>query len=153
MAGLPGVTNLESQRVVAVLGEMIDRLNLLDYVPLSADSDVLEELNEAGCQGISALFQALWQLEEGTSVMLQRAGSSTSVGRAVPPMENSVVTELKQQLYSASRGLSRALRDNPVAIEVLYSLKQPRVGLRAHTSKHSHSFFCKSETPLLRINF
>lgn len=63
------LTNIEAQRVIAVLSNNIDQLNLLSYTPVRAELALLEELNESDNQNIVSSLQRQWQIEE-TSLML-----------------------------------------------------------------------------------
>ncbi|CAM9452087.1 unnamed protein product, partial [Heterosigma akashiwo] len=48
------LTHMEAQRVIAVLEDTLERLNLLSYVPPSIQSDMTEALTEAGLNPIKS---------------------------------------------------------------------------------------------------
>ncbi|RHY59109.1 hypothetical protein DYB26_011564 [Aphanomyces astaci] len=59
------LTNVESQRVMAVLGDMLDRLNYLTYVPLKRDYHLIGRLHENGVSAVGDQVEQLWQLDDG----------------------------------------------------------------------------------------
>ncbi|OQR81328.1 hypothetical protein THRCLA_11825 [Thraustotheca clavata] len=93
------LTNVESQRVMAVLGDMLDRLNFLTYVPVKVDYRLLGLLHENGCSGAATSLEQQWQLEQ-------------------VPTNNDVVQKIK----TATRTLCRQLRENPVLVNTFFSM-------------------------------
>lgn len=105
-AAMHKLTNVEAQRVMAVLGETLDRLDYLSYVTTDVDHGLVEQLEEEGCSDVANILQRQWQNEEANA------------------MSNGTNTN---EICANTRALCRALRTNPVAVETVYrSSKQHR---------------------------
>jgi len=133
------LTNIEAQRVIAVLSNNIDQLNLLSYTPVRAELALLEELNESDNQNIVSSLQRQWQIEE-TSLMLntQELSSGGTGGKKnvlpIKPSKNfqtgnsgnnnygMSTDEVYQQLYHSTRNLCRMLKKNDSVTSTLKDL-------------------------------
>jgi hypothetical protein len=104
------LTNVEAQRVMAVLGETLDRLDYLSYVTTDVDFGLVEQLEEENCSDVANILQRQWQLEEAHAM-----GNGTSTN----------------EICGNTRSLCRSLRTNPVAVETVY---------RSSTQHRSSSF-------------
>ncbi|KAG9413431.1 hypothetical protein AC1031_012649 [Aphanomyces cochlioides] len=93
------LTNVESQRVMSVLGDTLDRLNCLTYVPLKHDGHLVRRLDE---NGVGAVLQQLWQLDEGYDGLDDNA-----------PRKDDVLSKIKQVV----RSICRQMRENPVVVK------------------------------------
>ncbi|KAL3672328.1 hypothetical protein V7S43_003017 [Phytophthora oleae] len=100
------LTNVESQRMMAVMGDLLDRLNYLTYVPLEPKGSLLESLRESRCLNSAELLREHWRWEQ---LYLQ----------ATQAMD-SRQDDIADQVRATARALCRDLRENPVAVEVLY---------------------------------
>lgn len=100
------LTNIESQRMMAVMGDLLDRLNYLTYVPLDPQSELLSTLRENRCSSTAEALREHWRWEQ---LFLQ----------AVEAMD-SRQDDIADQIKSTSKTLCRDLRDNPVAVEILF---------------------------------
>ncbi|KAI9997961.1 hypothetical protein PInf_002295 [Phytophthora infestans] len=100
------LTNVESQRMMAVMGDLLDRLNYLTYVPLESQNSLLESLRESRCLNSAELLREHWRWEQlyqqATQAMDSRQG------------------DIADQVRVTARALCRDLREHPVAVEVLY---------------------------------
>lgn len=97
------LSNVEAQRVMAVLGEMLDRLNYLSYIPEEKTGELLDLLKEHRCDTVANLMEKQWHLEQ-VHEALQDVKTEES---------------LKRKLINV-RNLCRELRENPIAVEALY---------------------------------
>lgn len=104
------LTNVEAQRVMAVLGETLDKLNYISYVPIEKDQKLVHDLTEHRFDTISGLLHKLYHLEEVYLALMN---------------EESSVDALKR-VYSSIRNLCRELKESPLAVEVLYDHKSTR---------------------------
>ncbi|KAG9413316.1 hypothetical protein AC1031_012535 [Aphanomyces cochlioides] len=99
------LTNVESQRVMSVLGDMLDRLNYLTYVPLKHDGHLVRRLEENGVGVVGELLQQLWQLDEGYDGLDDNA-----------PRKGDVLSKIKQVV----RSICRQMRENPVVVTTFF---------------------------------
>lgn len=100
------LTNVESQRMMAVMGDLLDRLNYLTYVPLEPQSELLATLRENRCLNSAELLREHWRWEQ---LFLQ----------ALDAMD-SRQEDIGDQVRLTARTLCRDLRESPVGVEVLY---------------------------------
>ncbi|KAL4176328.1 hypothetical protein KRP22_001280 [Phytophthora ramorum] len=100
------LTNVESQRMMAVMGDLLDRLNYLTYVPLEPQNSLLDALRESRCLNSAELLREHWRWEQ---LFLQ----------ATQAMD-SRQDDIADQVRVTARSLCRDLRENPVAVEELY---------------------------------
>ncbi|KAJ0397464.1 hypothetical protein ATCC90586_000253 [Pythium insidiosum] len=100
------LTNVESQRMMAVLGDLLDRLNYLTYVPLDPQNELLGTLRENRCLNAAELLREHWRWEQLYLQAMEALDSRQD--------------EIAEQVKANARGLCRDLRDNPVAVEILY---------------------------------
>lgn len=100
------LTNVESQRMMAVMGDLLDRLNYLTYVPLEPQSELLTTLRENRCLNSAELLREHWRWEQ---LFLQ----------ALDAMD-SRQEDIGDQVRLTARTLCRDLRENPVGVEILY---------------------------------
>ncbi|TMW63773.1 hypothetical protein Poli38472_002714 [Pythium oligandrum] len=100
------LTNVESQRMMAVMGDLLDRLNYLTYVPLDPQNELLGTLRENRCLNAAELMREHWRWEQ---LYLQ-----------APEALDSRQEEIADQVKLTARSLCRDLRENPVAVEILY---------------------------------
>lgn len=100
------LTNVESQRMMAVMGDLLDRLNYLTYVPLDPHPELLETLRDTRCLNSAELLREHWRWEQ---LFLQ----------ALDAMD-SRQDDIGDQVRLTARTLCRDLRENPVAVEILY---------------------------------
>ncbi|KAK1934325.1 Periodic tryptophan protein 2 [Phytophthora citrophthora] len=98
--GRDKLTNVESQRMMAVMGDLLDRLNYLTYVPLEPQGSLLESLRESRCLNSAELLREHWRWEQ---LYVQATQAMDS-----------------HQVRATARAMCRDLRENPVAVEVLY---------------------------------
>jgi len=92
---------------MAVLGETLDRLDYLSYVPTENDMVLTEQLEEEGCIDVATVLQKQWQIEDAHSL-------KGDPGQTRGPSGSD------QQMYTNTRALCRSLRSNAVAVETLY---------------------------------
>ncbi|EQC42396.1 hypothetical protein SDRG_00132 [Saprolegnia diclina VS20] len=92
------LTSVESQRVMSVLGDMLDRLSFLTYVPVKADSRLLSQLRESGCA--TSVIETQWQLEDACA----KADSD----------------DTWHKVKVATRSLCRHMRENPVFLNTFF---------------------------------
>ena len=52
---------------MAVLGETLDRLDYLSYVPTEIDPQLTEQLEEEGCIDVATVLNKQWQIEDANS--------------------------------------------------------------------------------------
>ncbi|TYZ61164.1 hypothetical protein PybrP1_012380 [[Pythium] brassicae (nom. inval.)] len=100
------LTNVESQRMMAVMGDLLDRLNYLTYVPLEPQTELLATLRENRCLNSAELLREHWRWEQ---LFLQ----------ALDAMD-SRQDDIGDQVRLTTRTLCRDLRENPVGVEILY---------------------------------
>lgn len=100
------LTNVESQRMIAVMGDLLDRLNYLTYVPLDPQNELLFTLRENRCLNAAELTREHWRWEQ---LYLQ----------AVEALD-SRQEDIADQVKTSTKTLCRDLRENPVAVEILY---------------------------------
>ncbi|KAE9039300.1 hypothetical protein PR003_g5117 [Phytophthora rubi] len=100
------LTNVESQRMMAVMGDLLDRLNYLTYVPLEPQTPLLDDLRESRCLNSAELLREHWRWEQ---LYLQAAQAM-----------DSRQDDIADQVRVTARALCRDLRENPVAVEVVY---------------------------------
>ncbi|OQR91876.1 hypothetical protein ACHHYP_04269 [Achlya hypogyna] len=96
------LTSVESQRVMAVLGDMLDRLNYLTYVPAAPEASLLGLLAENGCP--TAALEAQWATEE-----------------ACAKYDASHHDDAFHKVKVATRSLCRLMRENPVLVNAFFS--------------------------------
>jgi len=129
------LTHMEAQRVIAVLEDTLERLNLLSYVPPSIQSDMTEALTEAGLNPIKSSLNQHLNLEERVRSWNERdkekEGSLPDI--FLNPNERNMASKVPEvssetiaQMHSSTRALVRTLRKNPVATEIFYSLNEER---------------------------
>ena len=106
------LTNIESQRVMAVLGETLDRLNYLSYIPKRKDLHLVDLLNENRCQVVSTELDKLWHLEEVYDVLSAE--------------KNIQSEEALKRVRGHARHICRELRTFPAAVTTLQTLKNDR---------------------------
>ena len=92
---------------MAVLGETLDRLDYLSYVPTEIDPQLTELLEEEGCIDVATVLNKQWQIEDANSAKGDPSQARSGAGS-------------DQQMYTNTRSLCRALRSNAVAVETLY---------------------------------
>lgn len=119
---------------MAVLGETLDRLNYLSYVPSQPAWMIVEELQESGSPDISSLLQKQWQLEEGNQALDKDVRS----GDKKPDFE--------KQVHASTRTLCRALRSKTNAVETL---------VHSSTQERSQPFLAcvKALSELTKVTF
>ncbi|DAZ98603.1 TPA: hypothetical protein N0F65_001022 [Lagenidium giganteum] len=100
------LTNVESQRMMAVMGDLLDRLNYLTYVPLDPQAELLATFRENRCINTAELMREHWRWEK---LYLQ----------AVEALD-SRQDDIADQVRVTARTLCRDLRENPVSVEILY---------------------------------
>ncbi|KAF0700132.1 Aste57867_9320 [Aphanomyces stellatus] len=99
------LTNVESQRVMSVLGDMLDRLNYLTYVPVKRDYHLIGRLHENGVSSAGDLLEQLWQLDEGYENMDENA-----------VRRDDVLSKIKLTV----RNLCRQMRESPVVVTTFF---------------------------------
>ncbi|RHZ24319.1 hypothetical protein DYB28_008635 [Aphanomyces astaci] len=99
------LTNVESQRVMAVLGDMLDRLNYLTYVPLKRDYHLIGRLHENGVSAVGDQVEQLWQLDDGYENMDANAARREDV---------------LGKIKLAVRSICRHMRENPVVVTTFF---------------------------------
>ncbi|CAM9844625.1 unnamed protein product, partial [Phaeothamnion confervicola] len=126
------LTEMEAQRVMAVMEDALDKLEHISFVPAAPSSDVLDALaDEQGTRPVWTCVQAQWHAEQSAA----QAGAlgpsrwhamphSGIDGGADPGRRGDHLDEVGQ----ATRALCRSLRRHPRGAEVLrgLSLKRPR---------------------------
>lgn len=100
------LTNVESQRMLAVMGDLLDRLNYLTYVPLESETGLLSALRENRCAPSAELLREYWRWEQLYT-------------QATESLDNRQ-EDIADQVRVTTRSLCRDLRENPVAVEILY---------------------------------
>ncbi|RLN47473.1 hypothetical protein BBJ28_00004226 [Nothophytophthora sp. Chile5] len=92
--------------MMAVMGDLLDRLNYLSYVPLEPQPALLDTLRESRCLNSAELLREHWRWEQ-LYVQATRAMDSRQ-------------EDIAEQVRVTARTLCRDLRESPVAVEVLY---------------------------------
>lgn len=117
---------------MAVLGETLDRLNYLSYVPSQPAWMIIEELQESGSSDISGMLQKQWQLEEGNQVVDDVRGDKKP--------------DFEKQVHASTRTLCRALRSKTNAVETL---------VHSSTQERSPAFLAcvKALSELTKVTF
>ncbi|CAM9316669.1 unnamed protein product [Choristocarpus tenellus] len=128
------LTSVEAQRVIAVMEDTLDKLNLMSYVPCTSRLDLLDKLAEAGANPIKSCLQAQWLMEQ--SAMKMGAMGPESRTRGSPTIERGSETgnrdiisgDSLEQIYQSTRVLCRSLRKSTVAVEILlgFASQEPR---------------------------
>ena len=97
------LSNVESQRILAVLIDTLERIKCIKYVPSHVDANAISQLIEHQCHDAAQLLDTLWNLE-------------TCIGKEEL---QGCLDEIKR----VSRDLCRHLRQNPVSLEILYHIE------------------------------
>lgn len=100
------LTNVESQRMMAVMGDLLNRLNYLTYVPLDPQAELLAALRSGRCLNSAELLREHCRWEQ---LYLQAADALDSRAE-----------DIGDQVRVTTRALCRDLRDSPVAVETLF---------------------------------
>ncbi|RHY33098.1 hypothetical protein DYB32_001869 [Aphanomyces invadans] len=99
------LTNVESQRVMSVLGDMLDRLNYLTYVPLKRDYHLIGRLHENGVSMVGDQVEQLWQLDDGLENMDEPGAR-----------RDDMLAKIKLTV----RSICRHMRENPVVVTTFF---------------------------------
>mmetsp|Transcript_31818 Transcript_31818/g.103384 ORF Transcript_31818/g.103384 Transcript_31818/m.103384 type:complete len:273 (-) Transcript_31818:751-1569(-) len=102
------LTNMEAQRVIAVLEDTIERLALISLIPTTPDVELLERVPDVSDAPLKAAIQQQWQIEESHRVLHDHHATG-----------NATSEELADQFSQSTRTLCRQMRKNYPAIAAL----------------------------------
>lgn len=94
------VSNVDSQRLMLIVGDMTDRIEYLSYVPMDNSEDLIQHLTENQSIHVGVLMEELWQLEQ----LCLSAHDK----------------EIEEKIKSTSQRLCRELKESIIAIDILY---------------------------------
>ncbi|KAJ1459183.1 hypothetical protein M885DRAFT_67401 [Pelagophyceae sp. CCMP2097] len=104
------LTNMEAQRVIAVLDDAVDKLGSLGYVPSSPDGALAARAAAQGRPTLKACLQRQWQCEEAAEV-LRKAKNAGQPGVAA--------FDASDELAECTRSLCRELKADAAALQML----------------------------------
>jgi hypothetical protein len=105
------LTHVEAQRMMAVLGESLEKLSLVCSLPSTPSGVLLDTLYDNDMGEIAAAVETQWQLEESHRLIQTQAVKRSrrhSIKAARPKTPAAV--ELQMQLHVSTRNLCRLLR-------------------------------------------